>query len=308
VQFAGAILALYVVFAGADWPALAAILLQSNGYWLVGAVIVAALAQATAGVIWAGLLPSGIGLTRQYLAGAFLRSTFLGQVLPGGASDALRTVEVGRRVGYGRAAAAGLFSGLVTLVAMAAWAAVGVWMVPGTVARVAVIAGAVWLALLCWMALHLDRLVARYSLWERQGRLARFVVDLAQQVASYRRHPRTLLFVLLVAVAGWGLDLLSLMMFTQSIGSPTAWSLFATSIPISMAMSLIPVTVNGMGVREGVLVGLLMHGGMAVSPALACALFVDVQALPLVLAGAGLLAQRSLRPVAFGRTMAVART
>src|ERR1700737_4065646 len=126
VQIAGAILALHVVFSGADWPALASILLQSNGYWLVGAVIVAALAQATAGVIWAGLLPSGIGLTRQYLAGAFLRSTFLGQVLPGGAGDALRTVEVGRRVGYGRAAAAGLFSGLVTLVAMAAWAAVGV--------------------------------------------------------------------------------------------------------------------------------------------------------------------------------------
>jgi uncharacterized membrane protein YbhN (UPF0104 family) len=306
VQFLGAVLALCVVFSGVDLQALGSILLQSKWYWLIGAITAAAVAQATAGVIWAGLLPSGNGLTRLYLAGAFLRSTFLGQVLPGGASDALRTVEVGKRVGYGPAAAAGLFSGLVTLVAMAAWAAVGVWMVPGTIARIVVIGGAFWLTLLCWMALRVDRLVARFSLSERRGRLARFSVDLAQQVASYRRHLRTLLFVVLVAVAGWGLNLLSLMMFTQSIGSPTAWSLFATSIPISMAISLIPVTINGMGMREGVLVGLLMHGGMALSPALACALFVDAQALPLVFAGGALMAHRSLRRVGFGRAMAVA--
>ena len=53
-------------------------------------------------------------------------------------------------------------------------------------------------------------------------------------------------------------------------------------------MTLLPISVNGLGVREGLLVGLLARAGVGAAAGTALALFVDLQGLPFALAGAGL--------------------
>jgi hypothetical protein len=50
--------------------------------------------------------------------------------------------------------------------------------------------------------------------------------------------------------------------------------------------TLLPVTVNGMGVREGVLVAMLARHGVDVHRAAVLAVLADLQALPIVLVGA----------------------
>ena len=62
--------------------------------------------------------------------------------------------------------------------------------------------------------------------------------------------------------------------------------MLAVALPASAALTLLPFTVNGLGVREGALIALLAKGGVSIANATAMTVFVDIQLLPLALIGA----------------------
>ena len=96
--------------------------------------------------------------------------------------------------------------------------------------------------------------------------------------------------------ASWGLNLLALSFFAHAIGAEVAWTVFAVAVPVSLVTTLVPFSINGMGLREGVLVGMLAHSGMATSSAVAVSLIVDLQMVPFALIGAAMLLARRASP------------
>jgi hypothetical protein len=96
---------------------------------------------------------------------------------------------------------------------------------------------------------------------------------------------------LLTAVAGWGLNLAALVLMGRAVGVEAGWQIFAVTIPVTLAATWLPLSANGIGVREGILVGLLTHAGVASGPATALSILIDLQMLPFALVG-GLLWMR----------------
>jgi uncharacterized iron-regulated membrane protein len=87
-------------------------------------------------------------------------------------------------------------------------------------------------------------------------------------------------------VASWGFNLLALTAMAHAVGISTDPEVFALVIPISLLGTLAPFSVNGLGLREGILVGLLAHDGIGTTQAASVSLLVDLQMVPFAVAGA----------------------
>ncbi|HEY2704511.1 MAG TPA: lysylphosphatidylglycerol synthase transmembrane domain-containing protein [Candidatus Dormibacteraeota bacterium] len=275
-----------VVVHGIDPAALGRLLSTAAPRLLIPAVALGALAQASAFPQWAVLLRERSSLGWRPLASVFLRATFIGQALPTGVGgDAVRTVEVGRTLGYGAALGSVVASHLMGLLAMGCWAVAGSLFVSGLPAGMSRLLAAAFLLLvtaLALTALNGDRVVGRCR---GTHRVTRVLVDLGHSLASYRRQRRLLASAFAVCLAGWALSLVSMVLFASAVGAHPGWQVFALAVPVSLAATLLPITINGFGVREGIFVGILAHTGVGTVAATAIAVFADLQILPVALIG-----------------------
>ena len=234
---------------------------------------------------------TGHRLLWRTLTGCDLRGLCVGQLVPEG-GDLLRTVEVGRVTGAGAALAAvgaGRMTGAVAMALGAvAGAAVelpttGLPMLAGGLAFAALLAAGWIVALWCPRALRPAR---------GDGLAVRLVGSLAGALDAYRRRPRLLLRCLLVGVGAWAVNLGALQAVALGVGLHVRFSLLAVAVPATLISGLFPFTVNGLGVREGVMVGVLVAGGAAAASAGALAVMLDLQCAPFALVGAALWAVR----------------
>jgi hypothetical protein len=293
----------------ADPDALLHALTGASLWWLLAALAVSAVSQFSAAVPW-GMLLGDRRLGWSLIGGSFLRANFVSQVLPTGVGgDAVRTAEVGKVVGYGRALAALAGSRALGLVAMALWALAAAWLLEGSdgVAIVALAGGfLVAVSALAVLAFSADHVVRRAPLGRVPAAVRRALEEASHWVRGYRARPGLLAMVLGVNLVGWGLNLVSLVLLANSLDIHAGWALYGVAMPLTLAATLLPVTVNGLGVREGILVGLLARTGVSVAHGTALAVLVDVQALPLALAGAALWIARGRTRTAVPRPSAVA--
>jgi uncharacterized protein (TIRG00374 family) len=277
---------LLLLFRSVDIGAAVGALTEASPLWLGLALLVAISWQVVAFIQWCLLLPRtrprGGSRTR-----LFLRSSFLGMVVPAGVGgDAMRAREAGRTVGYGPAIAAIATSRFLTLISAAAWTLVGTLFLidmlgdAGPVVATLVIVG---LAATGAVAVHFDRIWSRRRSWRR---LSHFRDEFLAALATYRR-PSLIVAVLGVAGVSWGLNIASLALFSMAIGATVPWPLLAVGLAASSGITALPITVNGFGVREGALIAILVKGGVPLTTAAALTVFVDIQLIPLALAGAG---------------------
>ncbi len=295
-RLAVSVAAVAVIAHSVDLSALGRLLSGSAPRLLIPAIVLGALAQASAFPQWVVLLRDRGMLGWRRLASVFLRATFIGQALPTGVGgDAVRAVEVGRTVGYGQALGSVIASHLMGLLAMGCWAVAGSLFVSGLPAGTARILASAFLVvatLLALAALNSDRLLRRCR---GAHRVTRALVEMGQCLGSYRQERRRLLYAFAVCIAGWALSLVSMVLFARSIGAHAGWQVFALAIPVSLAATLLPVTINGFGIREGVFVGILAHTGIGAVAGTAIALFADLQILPVALIGGAVCLSRSGR-------------
>lgn len=277
---------IFLVVRSVDVGAALHTLADASPLWFVAALLAATAWQVTGFVQWCLFLPHAAEFRRRWMADLFLRSTFVSLIVPAGVGgDAVRAREVGAVLGYGRALAAIAASRLLTMVAVAAWTLVGSFFLLdllGDGGPVAAILALLAIAIGGVITLQFDRIWARRRPWRR---LTDFRDQLLAELASYRRTS-LLVPVFVVAVLSWGLDIASLVLFTKAVGAHVPWALLAVALPASAALTLLPFTVNGLGVREGALIALLAKGGVSLAGATAMTVFVDIQLLPLALLGA----------------------
>lgn len=264
--------------------------------WVAAGVALTGLSILLGMVSWAVLLRgSGPCPGWRTLGSLYLRALFVGQLLPAGVGgDAVRVVETGRRVGSGPALAAVVGGRLAGALGIALWGAAAALQLRDRLddrlgLLPAAVGAALTLLVLLLLALLLgsDALVRRFG--GEGGALRRLLTALRPFTGTfdgYAHHPRWLLASLSSGVVSWGINLLALTAMARAVGISTNPEVFALVIPISLLGTLAPFSVNGLGLREGILVGLLAHDGISTAQAASLSLLVDLQMLPFAFAGA----------------------
>ena len=307
LRVAGTIAGIGVLIHTVDIPKAAASLGHADVRWIVAALALTSVAVLASVMEWGVLIrtvrpiaaaaPAGL-LGWRRLGSQYLQSLFFTQVLPAGVGgDALRAVEVGKVTGHGHALASLAGSRMAGTLGMAAWGVAGAVLLRAWLGPVGVIGACVFVVamVIAWvMALGADRVVRRLHGAECRWRKRVFSVlhPFTGAFRGYRRRPHVLAQCLAVGAAGWGINLLSLAFFARALGINAEWSMFAVAIPVTLLATLAPFSMNGLGLREGVLVGLLAHAGVSSANAGALAVLIDLQMVPFALFGAVLWMRR----------------
>ena len=264
---------LALVAAMVDWGAAADQLSEGSWSWFAGGVAVLVVSQAIAALRWR-LLVEGARLDRPLLTvvRAFWVGLFANNFLPtsfGG--DVTRAWLLARS---GPPLVRALLSVLVDRF-VAFWCLIALaWIVlptdpsavPGSlaVALGAVTVGGIAIsASLLWFSLRGGRSLA--------GRLPERVRDWARETRAtlrlYGARPRTLLLATLLGLAFQALAVLALWMAAKAIEMEVPFTLLAVVMPLVLAITLIPISIAGFGVREGGMVLLLGTAGYTATEA-----------------------------------------
>jgi glycosyltransferase 2 family protein len=298
-RVSGTVVGLIILARTINLPQAVASLAHADPLWIAAALGLTMLAVAASVVEWGVLLrtanaPSGVGpgslLSWRRLSSSYLQSLFFTQMLPAGVGgDAMRTVEMGRQIGHGRVLASLAGSRLAGMLGMTCWgiaaaillrALLGTWVV-------IVIAGLAMAVVVIWLAaLSADRIVPHRLLARLSGAMSRGVRSFSDAFAGYRQHPHAVAQSLLVGAAGWGFNLLALSVAARAIGVDLSWTVLAVCVPITLLVALAPFSINGLGLREGVLVALLSRTGVSVAHAGAISVLIDLQMIPFAVLGA----------------------
>jgi uncharacterized membrane protein YbhN (UPF0104 family) len=226
------------------------------------------------------------------LSSSYLQSLFFSQLLPAGVGgDAMRTVEMGKVVGHGKILASLAGSRMAGTLGMACWGLAAAVLLRGWIGMGSLIGACVFagLMVMAWMAaLAADRVMGRHVFARSSKAFVRTLHSFGQTFSGYRRHPHAVVQCIVVGAAGWGVNILALDLFAKAIGVDISWTVFAVAIPVTLVATLTPFSVNGLGIREGVLVGMLAHAGVSSGHAAAMSVLVDIQMLPFGILGAAL--------------------
>jgi uncharacterized membrane protein YbhN (UPF0104 family) len=301
IRVSGTVVGLAILAHTINLPQAVASLAHADPLWIAAALGLTVLAVAASVVEWGVLLrtantpaTAGAGpgslLSWRRLSSSYLQSLFFTQMLPAGVGgDAMRTVEMGRQIGHGRVLASLAGSRLAGMLGMTCWgiaAAILLRALLGT-GVVIVIAGLAMAVVVIWLvALSADRLVPHRLLARLSGAMSRGVRSFSDAFAGYRQHPHAVAQSLLVGAAGWGFNLLALSVAARAIGVDLSWTILAVCVPITLLVALAPFSINGLGLREGVLVALLSHTGVSVAHAVAISVLIDLQMIPFAVLGA----------------------
>jgi uncharacterized membrane protein YbhN (UPF0104 family) len=230
------------------------------------------------------------------LGSQYLQSLFFTQVLPAGVGgDAVRTVEMGRHVGHCRVLATLAGSRMAGMLGMSVWGLAAAVLLRqllgnGVLAAIAVMAGVI---VLIWTgALSADRIAPHRLVARLSTVLGRTLHSFTEAFSAYRRHPHAVAQCIAFGAAGWGVNLFALDLAARAVGIEMSWMVLAVCIPLGLLAALVPFSVNGLGVREGVLVAFLVHMGLTATHATEVALIVDLQMIPFAMLGGVLLLRR----------------
>jgi glycosyltransferase 2 family protein len=270
--------------------------------WFLPAVALSVATVPVMALRWQMLLraksvPVPLGwLTRTYFV-----ALFAGQFLPAAiGGDAVRVVELGRRTGDAPEAVASVLIdrliGLVSLVVLAVVAVLvsGAGRRPGVLAAEAAfgVAAAAVLALL--FSSGLRGAVARWLEPRAAGRRLALGQRFYDALHAYRDHRATLVSVGLLALAVQVARVGVIWMLTQALGLNVPDSVVLLAGPVVFAALALPVSLNGIGVREAVFVYFL-HGHAGRPQAIALGLAFFAVGTLTALGGAAVLVVRFVR-------------
>jgi len=272
-----------------DLAEIARRLREANAGWVILGIVLSG-ASLLANVGQWSILLRGTGrhlpwptLTRWYLQGVFV-----GQVVPAG-GDVVRTVEAARVTSTAPALAAVAGGRMTGALAMALCGVAGAIIELSTTGRTLLVANSLFaMFMIAAWAVALESHPVVTALWRGRGRLTRAVRSFTGSFDDYRRRPLLLTRCLIVGIIGWAVNLWALQALAQSTGLHPRWTLLAVALPTTLIAGLFPLTLNGVGVREGVLVGLLVASGETATRAGVIALLLDLQSVPFALLGAAL--------------------
>lgn len=219
------------------------------------------------------LRATGANVAAGTAARIFLVSSFVGSFLPAGVGgDAARAWSLSRETSRGSDALASVaVDRLLGVLALAVMACVGllIWVPP---------AGADWrlpaIALLaagaCAAAFWMDRLVRLLVPAARHdGPIARRLLKLGDAVSRYRDHRGALAHVMAWSLVVQVLRITQAWLLGRGLGIDVPFAYYVLVMPVGLLMLLLPISVSGFGVPQGVIVWLLAPMGVPAEQAFA---------------------------------------
>jgi glycosyltransferase 2 family protein len=302
VRLTGSVIAVALFVHGVNLPAALRLFTRLAPGWTVLAVGLAGLSVVASVAEW-GVLLRGTGnrLDWSFLGSWYLKGLFVNQITPAGiGSDAMRALQVGKVTGHGPMVASLVASRMAGTLAMSWWALAAAVITRDRLNIPAVTGFVIFAAamIIAWVLALLAELVRRRIPEHRTilHGMGRYVRPFTRAFERYRVRPATFGRSITAGIIAWGLNLYSMAAFSLALNAHVSWSVFALVLPIALLVTFIPISANGIGVREGLLVVLLVQAHVALNTATALSLFVDLQLLPFaVLGGAVYLVERGQR-------------
>ena len=215
---------------------------------------------------WLLLTASGVPVSAGHATRIFLISSFVGSFLPAGVGgDAARTYGLRQHTGNGgEALASVLVDRVLGMVSLGTMALAGLlaWRAGQGVSSL-VTGGAVALMVGSLTLFWLDRAV--HHLWADRAhatRLGRAVVRVADALSRYRDRPRALAAVLAWSIGVQILRIGEAYVLGLGLGLTVPLSAYLLFMPIGLLMLLLPVSVSGFGLPQGVFVWMLRPLGV----------------------------------------------
>ena len=218
---------------------------------------------------WIVLLrSSGSPVTTRVASRIFLVSSFVGNFLPAGVgADAARAYALSRHTSRGGEAVASVtidrYLGVVSLVILGAIGAASSTRVLPSDQRTAVVGIALLLTIasvsLFWLDKVIDRLMPRS--WH-DGPIGRRLRAATQSIGEYRGRPGTLLTVLVLSFVVQWLRILQAYGLGRGLGIDVPFGYYIVFMPVGLLMLLMPVSVSGFGLPQGVIVWMLRPVGV----------------------------------------------
>lgn len=213
-------------------------------------------------VVWGEGSPPWMYLSRLYLIGGFF-SLFLPTSVGGDAVRAAAAAQASGRTGA--VVASILLDRFLGTIALLVYGILGLLVAPEFAARIASAAqlktssGNVAVAVLVGVAF----VVLAVVLVRRSARIRAIVSDGTASVVALGRTPRALVTALALAFVVQGLYLVVWLVLGLAIELPLPASTLLVTYPIVTAATMLPITLNGLGVRE--VAWLLLLGPTGVS-------------------------------------------
>lgn len=199
----------------------------------------------------------------------FLVSSFVGSFLPAGVGgDAARAWSLGRHTAHNSAALASVavdrLLGVIAIVLLGTMGALIWTQAEESALRDGILLLTAGVAIGTVAALWADRLVQRFLQTGWQTRqLGRILLRLADAVARYRRAPGVLASVFCLSLLVQVLRVLQAYVLGLGLGMEVPFTYYLVFMPIGLLMLLLPLSVSGFGLPQGVIVWLLHRVGVA---------------------------------------------
>lgn len=218
-------------------------------------------------VRWVLLLrTSRVNITTSQAVRIFLISSFVGSFLPAGVGgDAARAYGLSRITDASESALASvLVDRLLGVLSLVALGVVGVivWTrSPDLDWRVGLAVG--FMTLVCLGAFWADRFVAVLTPASRGSGVGRYVYQVGLAISRYRGHRAVLAQVMAGSVVVQLLRILQAYLLGLGLGIAVPFRYYLLFMPVGLLMLMLPVSVSGFGLPQGVIVWLLRPMGVA---------------------------------------------
>ena len=255
------------LLAGLDLRAVGDALASASVGFLVAAVLADAAARALMIGRWSILLRAGgapvsLGST----ARIFLIASFMGTALPSVGADVVRAYALSRRNVGGRAAAASVV--IDRLLGVSALLMLGiVGLALGTpeadVPYARLLAGLCFaVAVLLLGALWADRIAAAVAPWFASPvSLSRWTLATAGEIARYRKGGAICAVFGLSLVVQW-LRITEVFLLGAGLGLDVGFGYYLVFMPIGWVFLMLPISIAGLGLPQGVIIWLLRPAGV----------------------------------------------
>jgi len=247
-----------------DMRAAAATLAATDPWWFALALGLVAADRVVMAYRWLLLLrSSGVAIGAWTALRVFLVSSFVGSFMPAGlGADAARAYSVASKTTQGSEAVASVavdrVLGLVAIVVLGA-AGLAAWvhrLEPGVrqLALAAALLAGAGSVLVLWTDRWIGWLVPaglRDSTWGRRGE------RVSHAIGRYRGRGGTMFAVLVLSVAVQVLRVLQAYCLGRGLSIEVGLGYYLVFMPVALLALLLPISISGFGLPQGVIVGLL---------------------------------------------------
>ncbi len=284
---------LVVLVATQDLSGVLDLMLQASGVWLAAATVAMFAEQTLTAMTWGVLLRArGLQVSLGRVIHIFYLSFFLGTWLPSSVGpDFVRTYYLARHVSGYEAVGSMLLLRFINLLGLGLFAVAGIWALPTGVPFEAL--------LLSILLLGGSAGALAIGLTEGPRKLATAILDavglkplsrvlgkLHDALHAYRGAPSALVGATLVSLLVQFLRILTIYYAGVALGATVPLLDYLVLVPVTTVITLLPVSLSGLGVREGAFVWFFGRAGMDEATAFSLGLLVFGLSLVLWVVGA----------------------